>query len=57
MQIGTDGGLLPAPIVVDHILIAMAQRVDIVIDFAQYSWCNDIIVTNDAPAPCEQPLP
>lgn len=34
-QIGTDSGLLPAPIKRTHILIAPAERVDVVIDFAR----------------------
>src|SRR5205807_3774170 len=32
-QIGTDGGLLPAPVKLANILIATAERFDFVIDF------------------------
>jgi spore coat protein A len=35
IQIGTDSGLLPAPVKRTHILIAPAERVDVVIDFAK----------------------
>ncbi len=34
MQIGTDGGLLPAPVSVDHITLGAAERAEIVIDFS-----------------------
>ena len=35
IQIGTDSGLLPAPVKRTRILIAPAERVDVVIDFAR----------------------
>jgi spore coat protein A, manganese oxidase len=35
-QIGTDQGLLPAPVVVTHVVLAPAERADLVIDFAPY---------------------
>ncbi len=35
--IGTDGGLLNAPIEVSELLLAPAERAEIVIDFSQYS--------------------
>jgi len=34
-QIGTDQGLLPAPVARKYILIAPAERVDVIIDFSQ----------------------
>jgi spore coat protein A len=36
-QIGTDGGLLPSPTEVNDILLAPAERADLVIDFAGHS--------------------
>ena len=36
VQIATDAGLLPEPIVLDRIPLAMAERSEIVIDFAAY---------------------
>jgi spore coat protein A len=35
-QIGTDQGLLPAPIAVKHVLLAPAERADLLIDFAPH---------------------
>ncbi len=36
-QIGTDQGLLPAPIDVERLQLAPAERVDVVVDFAPYA--------------------
>jgi spore coat protein A len=49
-HIGTDGGLLPAPLQFADLLIAPGERVDVVIDF---SGAEGRIFTllNDAPAP------
>jgi spore coat protein A len=49
-QIGTDGGLLPAPVAMDELLIAPAERFDLVIDFSDFAGAN-LVLTNDAPAP------
>ena len=35
-QIGTDQGLLPAPVAVTHVLLAPAERADLVIDFTPH---------------------
>ena len=49
-QIGTDGGLLPAPLELRYLLIAPAERFDVVIDFSEYAGkCFSLV--NDAPAP------
>jgi spore coat protein A len=50
IQIGTDGGLLPAPVTLTDILMAPAERRDIVIDFTGQQGKN-FLLTNDAPAP------
>ncbi|WBB81709.1 multicopper oxidase domain-containing protein [Micromonospora sp. WMMD882] len=34
VQIGTDGGLLPAPVVVDEVRLTPGERAEVVIDFA-----------------------
>ena len=49
-QIGSDGGLLPAPLDLHYLLIAPGERFDIVIDF---SGCEGkcFSLVNDAPAP------
>jgi spore coat protein A, manganese oxidase len=49
-QIGSDQGLLPAPVTVDKLLIAPAERVDIIVDFERYAG-KRIVLKNDAPAP------
>jgi spore coat protein A len=46
-QIGTDQGLLPAPVAVTHILLAPAERVDLVIDFAPHRG-TEILFSDDA---------
>jgi spore coat protein A, manganese oxidase len=49
-QIGTDGGLIPAPLELHYLLIGPAERFDVVIDF---SGCDGkfFSLINDAPAP------
>jgi spore coat protein A, manganese oxidase len=49
-QIATDGGLMQHPIGVKEIMLAPAERSDVIIDFANLGGKN-IIMTNDAPAP------
>jgi spore coat protein A len=49
-QIGTDGGLLPAPVALKDLLMAPAERFDIVIDFSEHQG-QSFVLTNDAPAP------
>jgi spore coat protein A, manganese oxidase len=48
--IGTDQGLLPAPVAVGQVLIAPSERIDVVLDFTAFSG-KQVIVTNDALAP------
>jgi spore coat protein A, manganese oxidase len=49
-QIGTDGGLLPAPLEIRYLLIGPGERFDVIIDF---SACESkfFSLVNDAPAP------
>src|SRR5512132_4244607 len=49
-QIGTDGGLLRAPVPAKALLIAPGERADLIIDFAQQQ-NRSFIVTNNARAP------
>lgn len=51
IQIGTDGGFLPKPIELDTLLIAPAERADILIDFSESVPGTSIILLNDANAP------
>jgi spore coat protein A len=46
-QIGTDQGLLPAPVAVTHILLAPAERADLVIDFAPHRGAR-MLLSDDA---------
>ncbi len=49
-QIGTDGGLLPAPLELRYLLLGPAERFDIVIDFSGFEGKSFALI-NDAPAP------
>lgn len=51
IQIGSDGGYLPEPVELDTLLIAPAERMDILMDFSEITPGTSIILTNDAPAP------
>ena len=54
-QIGTDGGLLPAPITLNEITLAPAERADVVIDFEGIAPGTEILLTNSAAAPFPNP--
>src|SRR5262249_48488642 len=45
-QIGTDQGLLPAPVALDRSLLAPGERADWIIDFAEHAG-QQIILQND----------
>jgi len=59
LQIGTDGGLLPHPVdltapsatALGGLLLAPAERADVIIDFSVYPAGTEVTVTNNAPAP------
>jgi spore coat protein A len=46
-QIGTDQGLLPAPVTLDQLLLAPSERADLIVDFAHHAG-EHIVVKNDA---------
>ncbi|MER2997825.1 multicopper oxidase domain-containing protein [Pontibacter populi] len=51
-QIGTDNGLLPAPVVHNQLLISPGERKDVVIDFSDpVLWGKTIIVRNNGKTP------
>ncbi len=50
-QIGSDGGLLSAPVPLTQITFAPGERADIVVDFSSYAPGTELILTNSAPAP------
>ena len=49
-QIGTDGGLLPAPVSLHSLIMAPGERCDVIVDFSEHKGAR-IAMTNDAPAP------
>jgi spore coat protein A len=49
-QIGSDGGLLPAPLELRYLLLGPAERFDIVVDFSGLEGKSFALI-NDAPAP------
>jgi spore coat protein A len=48
--IGTDGGLLPAPVALNDLLQAPAERFDVIVDFTGKAG-KYFVLKNDAPAP------
>jgi spore coat protein A len=48
--IGNDGGLLDAPVKVDHLLFSPGERYDVVVDFSRFHGKN-ITLRNDAETP------
>jgi FtsP/CotA-like multicopper oxidase with cupredoxin domain len=46
--VGTDGGLLPQPVEVDHIMLGAAERAEIVIDFSRYTVGNRVMLISKA---------
>ncbi len=54
--IGTDGGLLPAPVSITNLPIAMAERVDVVIDFSTIPVGTSVYLINTLEQPSLQQL-
>jgi len=50
-QIGSDGGLLNAPVLLDKLLLAPGERADLVVDFAALAVGTKVVLSNDANAP------
>ena len=50
-QIGTDGGLLNAPVRLSELLLAPAERADLLVDFRSAAPGSTFRLTNDANAP------
>lgn len=51
IQIGSDGGFLPKPVELTELLLAPAERADILIDFSTMEPGEKILLLNDANAP------
>lgn len=52
-QIGTDQGLLPAPVALKQIILAPAERADVVLDFSDHAG-EQIVLKNDFATPVVQ---
>ena len=48
IQIGSDGGYLKAPVTLTSLLLAPAERVDIIVDFSSLASGTKVILTNKA---------
>jgi bilirubin oxidase len=48
-QIGADGGFLPAPVMREELLMAPAERADVIVDFTQVPVGTQIVVRNLGP--------
>lgn len=48
-QIGSDGGFLPAPAVLDQLLIGPAERADVIVDFSRFSPGETLHLLNIGP--------
>jgi spore coat protein A len=46
IQIGSDGGLLDAPIEYETLVVAPAERFDVIVDFSQYQVGDQVTVVN-----------
>jgi spore coat protein A len=49
-QIGTDGGFLPGPVSLQKLLLAPAERADLIVDFSGLEG-KTVTLSNNAPAP------
>jgi len=48
-QIGTEGGFLPAPVVLEQLLMSPAERADVVVDFTNVPAGTEIYLINEGP--------
>lgn len=51
LQIGTDGGLLNAPVNVGQLLLGPGERADVLIDFSRFTNGTKIVLQNNARTP------
>jgi bilirubin oxidase len=57
-QIGSEGGFLPAPVVLSQLLIGPAERADVVVDFSQFKAGDTFLLLNAGPdSPFGGPFP
>jgi FtsP/CotA-like multicopper oxidase with cupredoxin domain len=48
-QIGTEGGFLPAPVKLSTLLIALAERADVIVDFSGVPVGTEVYLINEGP--------
>ncbi|MDO8587930.1 MAG: multicopper oxidase [Armatimonadota bacterium] len=48
-QMGTEGGFLPTPVGLDQLLIGLAERADVVVDFTGLPVGTEVFLINEAP--------
>jgi FtsP/CotA-like multicopper oxidase with cupredoxin domain len=48
-QIGAEGGFLPAPVELDHLLMSPAERADVIVDFTNVPVGTDVFLINEGP--------
>ena len=48
-QIGADGGFLPAPVMLDQLVLAPAERADVVVDFTGAAIGTELHLINEGP--------
>ncbi len=48
-QIGTEGGFLPAPVRRDDLLMGLAERADVVVDFTRFRVGTELYLINEGP--------
>ncbi len=48
-QIGAEGGFLPAPVQLDQLLIALAERADTIVDFSGFDVGTELYLINEGP--------
>jgi bilirubin oxidase len=49
LQIGTEGGFLPAPVQLDQLLIGLAERADVIVDFSTVPVGTELYLINEGP--------
>ena len=48
-QIGTEGGFLPAPVALDQLLMGLAERADVIVDFTGLPVGTQLYLINEGP--------
>jgi spore coat protein A len=48
-QIGSEGGFLPQPVQLDQLLVAPAERADVIVDFTDVAEGTEVYLINEAP--------